>query len=55
MINVYFLFSGLHRLSHHAAPGDIFPVTGELIEDESVTEKEEIRTTEKRRRRAFRT
>jgi len=50
-----FFFSGLHRLSHHAAPGDIFPVTGELIEEESVINKEEQAPPQRRKRRAFRT
>jgi len=45
-----FFFSGLHRLSHHAAPGDLFPVTDELI----INKEEEI-APKQRKRRAFRT
>ena len=46
-------FSALHRLSHHAAPGDILPVIGEVIEDTpDVVETEP--TPVARRRRAFR-
>ena len=46
-------FSALHRLSHHAAPGDVFPVIGEVIEDRAdVVETEP--TPVARRRRAFR-
>ncbi|CAF1531262.1 unnamed protein product [Rotaria magnacalcarata] len=47
--------AGLHRLSHHAAPGDIFPVTAELIEDKSTTNKENEIISSPRRRRAYRT
>ncbi|CAF0790368.1 unnamed protein product [Rotaria sordida] len=46
---------GLHRLSHHAEPGDIFPVTGELIEDKTINNKEDVITPPQRRRRAYRT
>ncbi|CAF3406267.1 unnamed protein product [Rotaria socialis] len=46
---------GLHRLSHHAAPGDIFPVTAEVIEDKSTTNKENEIISSPRRRRAYRT
>jgi len=48
-------FSGLHRLSHHAAPGDLFPVTGELIEDKPIINKEEEIVPKQSKRRAFRT
>ncbi|CAF3478641.1 unnamed protein product [Rotaria sp. Silwood1] len=54
VLNIIF-FSGLHRLSHHAAPGDIFPVTGELIEDKPIRNKEDATTLRQRRRRAYRT
>ena len=49
----HFFFSALHRLSHHAAPGDIFPVTGELVEDKTTIIEKDL--TPPRRRRAFRT
>jgi len=49
------LFSGLHRLAHHAAPGDVFPVTGELIEEKSIINKDDLSPPQQRRRRAFRT
>jgi hypothetical protein len=52
---IFFLFSALHRLSHHAESGDIFPVTGELIEDKSIRNKEEPIVLQRRKRRAFRT
>ncbi|UJR28634.1 hypothetical protein I4U23_009866 [Adineta vaga] len=47
----------LHRLSHHAAPGDLFPVTGELIEEKPIVDKEVSVSSEpqQRRRRAYRT
>ncbi|CAF0843607.1 unnamed protein product [Adineta ricciae] len=48
---------GLHRLSHHAAPGDLFPVTGEVIQESPIVEKEVPTVSEprKRQRRAYRT
>ena len=52
---MFFFFSALHRLSHHAAPGDLFPVTGELVEDKIVTKTEEPTRPPERKRRAFRT
>jgi hypothetical protein len=47
--------SALHRLSHHAAPGDLFPVIGELMEDKTIINKEEEVVPQPRKRRAFRT
>ncbi|CAF1253765.1 unnamed protein product, partial [Adineta steineri] len=47
--------TGLHRLSHHAEPGDLFPVTGEVIEDESTKIKDDLIVSERSKRRAFRT
>ncbi len=48
-------FSALHRLSHHAAPGDLFPVTGELMEEKIVIKNEEQTLPQRGKRRAFRT
>ena len=61
--HIEYLFSchiysrAIHRLSHHAAPGDLFPVTGELIEEEqnSKPDRETESTLKRSRRRAFRT
>jgi len=47
--------AALHRLSHHAAPGDLFPVIGELIEDKKIINKEIEINPQRRKRRAFRT
>jgi len=41
-------FSGIHRLSHHAEPGDLFPVIGESVEEKPIV-------VERKKRRAFRT
>ena len=48
-------FRALHRLSHHAEPGDLFPVTGELVDDKTAVNKEETNVPQERKRRAFRT
>ena len=49
------IFSALHRLSHHAEPGDLFPVTGEAVDDKIVVNKEERSSPQRRKRRASRT
>jgi len=40
--------AGIHRLSHHAEPGDLFPVIGESVEEKPIV-------VERKKRRAFRT